>query len=57
MDGTGIDAISLVDVPAVQRNFLCFSEDQKPVELKFDNSKHIITGVVCLADTPTYRYN
>lgn len=57
MDGTGIDAISLVDVPAVQRNFLCFSEDQKPVELKFDNSKHIITGVVCLADTPIYRYN
>lgn len=53
----GIDAISLVDVPAVERNFLCFSEDKQPVSLKFDNSKHIITGVVCLADTPIYRYN
>ena len=53
---TGIDAISLVDVPAVEKNFLCFSED-KPIKLKFDNSKHIITGVVCLADTPIYRYN
>lgn len=53
---TGIDAISLVDVPAVQKNFLCFNED-KPVRLNFDNSKHIITGVVCLADTPIYRYN
>lgn len=56
LDQTGIDAISLVDVPAVQRNFLCFSET-KPVKLKFDNSKHIITGVICLADTPIYRYN
>lgn len=56
LDQTGIDAISLVDVPAVQRNFLCFSE-AKPVNLKFDASKHIITGVVCLADTPIYRYS
>ena len=55
-DNTGIDAISLVDFPAVQKNFLCF-KDNKPVRLNFDNSKHIITGVVCLADTPIYRYN
>lgn len=57
LDLTGIDAISLVDVPAVQRNFLCFNEDKQPIKLKFDNSKHIITGVVCLADTPIYRYS
>ena len=55
-DLTGIDAISLVDVPAVEKNFLCFSEDKEPIKLKFDNSKHIITGVVALADTPIYRY-
>lgn len=54
---TGIDAISLVDFPAVERNFLCFSEEKQPVKMKFDNSKHIITGVVCLADTPIYRYD
>lgn len=53
---TGIDAISLVDFPAVQKNFLCF-KDNKPVRLNFDNSKHIITGVVCLAETPIYRYS
>ena len=53
----GIDAISLVQSPAVEHDFLCFSKDEKPVSLKFDNSKHIITGVVCLADTPIYRYN
>lgn len=56
-DVTGIDAISLVDMPAVEKNFLCFSEEKQPVKMKFDNSKHIITGVVCLADTPIYRYN
>lgn len=56
-DITGIDAISLVDMPAVEKNFLCFSEEKQPIKMKFDNSKHIITGVVCLADTPIYRYN
>lgn len=56
-DITGIDAISLVDMPAVEKKFLCFSEEKQPVKMKFDNSKHIITGVVCLADTPIYRYN
>ena len=54
---TGIDAISLVDFPAVERNFLCFSKDEKRVNLKFDASKHVITGVVALRDTPIYRYN
>ena len=56
-DITGIDAISLVDMPAVQKNFLCFNKDSELVKLNCDNSKHIITGVVCLADTPIYRYS
>jgi len=54
---TGIDAISLVDFPAVERNFLCFNKEEKRVNLKFDAAKHVITGVVALADTPIYRYN
>lgn len=53
----GINAISLVQCPAVEKDFLCFNKEEKPVSMKFDNSKHIITGVVCLADTPIYRYN
>lgn len=56
-DELGVDAISLVTSPAVEKDFLCFSKLEKPVQLKFDNSQHIITGVVCLADTPIYRYN
>ena len=54
---TGINAISLVQSPAVEKDFLCFNQEDKPVSMKFDNAKHIITGVVCLADTPIYRYN
>lgn len=57
-DETGMDAISLVDYPAVKRNFLCFEEDKKPVMVKMsDEAQKIITGVVCLADTPIYRYD
>ena len=53
----GMNAISLVESPAVEHDFICFSKDKEPVKMKFDNSKHIITGVVALADTPIYRYN
>lgn len=56
-DLTGIDAISLVEFPAVQHNFLCFEESKKLIKLRFNESKHIITGVICLADTPIYRYD
>lgn len=54
---TGINAISLVESPAVEKNFLCFSKEKETVKLNFDNAKRVISGVVCLADTPIYRYN
>ena len=54
-DAEGMLAISLVADPAVQKNFLCFSED-KPIKLQLANeAEHKVTGVVCLADTPIYR--
>lgn len=53
----GIDAISLVESPAVERNFLCFSKDNQPVRLQLNSEKRIITGVIALADTPIYRYS
>lgn len=56
-DNTGMNAISLVDAPAVEYDFLCFNKDNK-IKLEFkDEAKHIITGVVALADTPIYRNN
>lgn len=51
---TGINAISLVDVPAVGYDFLAFSDDS--MRLAFANEEqHIITGVALLADTPILR--
>ena len=56
-DTFGMDAISLVDAPAVEVDFLCFNKEEKK-QLQFANEdKHIITGVVCLCDTPIYRYS
>lgn len=52
----GMDAISLVEFPAVEVDFLAFNKEK--VELtKFDEEKREITGVVCLADTPILRKN
>lgn len=56
-DETGMNAISLVESPAVERNFLCFEKENKLKLQLSDESQHIITGVVALADTPIYRYN
>lgn len=54
-EDTGIEAISLVEKPAMERDFLCFKDE--PVKLAFNSSEHIITGVICLADTPIYRFS
>ena len=52
---TGMDAISLVECPAVEVDFLKFSKGE-PKSLQFANEeKRIITGVALLADTPIYR--
>lgn len=52
----GIWAISLVDDPAVERDFVCFSKDKEMQKFSISNEdKHLVTGVVMLADTPIYR--
>lgn len=51
---TGIDAIALVERPAVEVDFLKFKKDA-PQPLKFSEDRHVITGVAMLADTPIYR--
>lgn len=54
---TGLDAISLVQWPAVEREFLAFSQDKKEVLQFADEEKHIITGVALLCGVPIYRRN
>lgn len=55
-DTLGMDAISFVESPAVEVDFLMF-EQQKPIQFQFDSSQYIATGVAILTDTPIYRNN
>ena len=54
---TGIDRISLVEMPAVESNFLAFSQEKKQVMFSANEEKQMITGVVMRADFPIYRYD
>lgn len=56
-DETGLDAISLVQHPAVEVDFLCFNEDVKEIDFSADEDKHILTAVALRADHPIYRRN
>lgn len=52
----GIITISLVDEPAVESDFVCFSKDTgKQLFAVSDSSEHIITGCLMKADTLIYR--
>ena len=52
---TGLNAISLVENPAVEVDFLAFAKDESVVLQFADEERHIITGIALLADTPIYR--
>lgn len=51
----GLKAVSLVDRPAVEANFLKF-KDQK-INFAKDEAKHVITGPSLIAEMPIYRRN
>ena len=46
--------ISLVEYPAIESNWMCFSKDVKHYTFS-DNEKHIITGAVLIPDIKIYR--
>lgn len=51
-------AISIVDDPAVESNFLMFKNDKKPLMFQAsDGMEHIVTGVAIRAGMPIYRYD
>jgi activator of 2-hydroxyglutaryl-CoA dehydratase len=55
---TGVTAISLVDKPAMESDFIAFNEDLKRVTFKtVDEEKRIVTGLVLIPDKPIYRTN
>lgn len=52
----GMFCISLVDAPAVERNFFAFNEDKKILTYKIENEEQRkVFGLVMLADTPIFR--
>lgn len=55
-DVTGVDAVAIVDHPAIERSFMAFTE-QKPMQLYFSETAHrrIVTGALMIADMPIYR--
>lgn len=56
LDGAeGMEAIALVDSPAVEVDFLAFKADKRPVRFATDEERHIITGVAIMAGKPIYR--
>ena len=56
-DETGLDAISLVQHPAIEVDFLCFNKDTEKIDFSADEDKHILTAVALRADHPIYRRN
>lgn len=57
-DDSEVSFIALVDKPAIQRDFVAFSEDRPQLNFAIqDEDKHIISGPLMLADKPIYRNN
>lgn len=58
-ENDGVYTMSLVDCPATEFDWLCFSENKKEIQ-KFsiqNEDEHILMGVVMCANTPIYRRN
>lgn len=50
-------AISLVDEPAIEENFIYLKSDKQSQILLDKNDKHLIVGAVLVPDKPIYRNN
>lgn len=49
----GVEIISLVDRPAIERNFIKFNTEE--VKFSVDEEKHVVFGPALLPDKPIYR--
>lgn len=54
-DKEGVSIMSIVDDPAVEKNFMKFSKQRQTAKYSLNNEKQIITGVAIRADYPIYR--
>lgn len=51
----GVTAISIVDRPAIESNFVALAKDEKKVMMSIDEDQHIITGAVLIPNKMIYR--
>lgn len=51
----GINKISLVEIPAVESNFIAFAKDRQHLMFSTDDEQQMIKGVLMRADFPIYR--
>ena len=55
-EGLAVDAVALVDKPAIKKDFQAFSEDAQLFNFSVqDEERHIISGALMLAETPIFR--
>jgi hypothetical protein len=53
-----LESVAIVDAPAIQIDFLCFSEAEKPMQLQFtDDEKHILTGAFLVPELRIIRFD
>lgn len=53
-----MSAISFVESPAVEYQFITFDKEKPQLKFSVDNElEHKVTSVVCLCDVPIYRYS
>ena len=53
---SGVDAIAIVDMPAIESDFLKFKEIKQQFKIE-DEDKRIVSGYFMIADKPIYRNN
>jgi hypothetical protein len=54
-DDSGVEFISLVDSPAIMKNWIMFSEDKTKIQFKEHADKRVITTPILIPDMPIYR--
>jgi hypothetical protein len=59
-DETGVEFVSLVDRPAIEKDFMLFNDQRSNMRQAYaiqSEEKRIVTGPAMLADLPIYRYD
>lgn len=55
-DEKGLEFISIVEMPAIERNFIAFAENEH-IKLSVNDEQMIITGPALIPNKPIYRRN